>query len=520
MRARVHVVPIVVFVVALAITGLAAWLARSSHEDTEQRLLDQRVDAAATVFMGSLPSLTAPLAGAAALAEETDGDEDALRGFLTPQVGEEARFDSVSIWPLGTDEPAPLLVVGGEPQLAALPPDEIQAFFDRTQEVDDLAVLDLVDTEVPSLGYGETSPLPDVDYLVYAENTLPPDRLNRAQEESPFEDLDYALYVGDEAVDDELLIANQPELPLDGHTGQTTIPFGDTELLLVLQPQGDLAGSLAARLPGMILLVGGLLALTGAVLVERLLRGRDAALRLAEENRTLYDEQRSVADAVQQSLLPAELPHIDGLELEVRYRPGVRGTEVGGDWYDVVALDEDRLLVIVGDVAGRGLRAATVMAMLRHATRAYAVQGDDPVTLPAKLTRLMRLDRNSGFATVLLLELDLRARTVTVVNAGHPRPLLLNGDRQFLDAPIGLPVGVEGTRSQGTVRVDVAPGTTLLAFTDGLFERRGESVDDGMERLRLAVDPDRPLADVLDGLLDDLATGAEPDDVAIVGVRW
>jgi serine phosphatase RsbU (regulator of sigma subunit) len=241
---------------------------------------------------------------------------------------------------------------------------------------------------------------------------------------------------------------------------------------------------------------------------------------LAGENRRLYDEQRTVADAVQHSLLPREVPEVEGLEIEVRYRPGVRGTEVGGDWYDVVDLANGHLLVVVGDVAGRGLRAATVMAMLRHATRAYALDGDAPTDLPAKLTRLMRLDQDSGFATVLLLDLDLRARTATVVNAGHPRPLLVNGDRHFVEAPVGLPVGVEGERVQESVRVEVAPGSTLLAFTDGLFERRGESVDDGMERLRSVVNADRPLGAVLDGLLDDLATGAEPDDVAIVGVRW
>ena len=132
----------------------------------------------------------------------------------------------------------------------------------------------------------------------------------------------------------------------------------------------------------------------------------------------------------------------------------------------------------------------------------------------------MRLDEDSGFATVVLLVLDLDDRTVTVVNAGHPRPLLLAGNRTFVDAPVGQPVGVEGGRAQESAQVAVPAGATLLAFTDGLFERRGESVDYGMERLRATVDPDRPLGEVLDGLIADLATGAEPDDVAIVGVRW
>ena len=519
-RRRRHVAPVVVLVVALAVTALGAFLTRSSHEDTEDRLLDERVEAAATVFTSALPGLTAPLAGAAALAEETDVDERALRGFIEPQVGDEARFDSVSIWPADGDDPEPTLVIGGDPQLAGQAPEDIRAFLDRAVEGPDLAVFDLVGAEVPALGYATAVPSPDADYVVYAENTLPPNRTSVAQEESPFQGLDYALYLGDTEDDAEVLIANQSDLPLEGRTGQTTVPFGDTEFLLMLRPQGDLAGPLTGRLPWLILVFGSALSVTFAVLVERLLRRRDAALELADENHRLYDEQRSVADAVQHSLLPAALPTIDGLEIEVRYRPGVRGTEVGGDWYDVVETGPDHVLVVVGDVAGRGIRAATVMAMLRHATRAYALEGDDLATVPAKLTRLMRLDEDSGFATLVLLDLDLAARTVTVLNAGHPLPLLVDGDRRFVDAPVGLPVGVEGDRAQDSVEIAVAAGATLLAFTDGLFERRGESVDEGMERLRTTVDADQPLGDVLDGLLADLATGAEPDDVAIVGVRW
>src|SRR5690606_32502250 len=139
------------------------------------------------------------------------------------------------------------------------------------------------------------------------------------------------------------------DLPLDGRTDQTVVPFGDDELLLVLHPTADLAGALGGRLPWLILVVGSLLALAFAVLLERQLRSRDAAIDLADENRRLYDEQRSVADTIQHSLLPAELPTVPGLELAARYQPGVRGTEVGGDWYDVVDLGGQHVLVVVGD---------------------------------------------------------------------------------------------------------------------------------------------------------------------------
>jgi serine phosphatase RsbU (regulator of sigma subunit) len=505
-------------VLALAVTAVGAATAQSSHDDTEDRLLEERVQAAAAIFQGTIPGLISPMQGAAALAEVTDGDLATLEDFLGPQVGEEATFDSLSIWRV--DEPTPVLTLGEAPQLRDRPDDEILAYFDRTDDGAPLAVLDLLAPPDPALGYALTARVPDPEYVVYAEAVLPANRTSSERAEPPFQDLDYALYLGDRPMAEALIVANQAELPLDGRTDQTTVPFGDTELLLVLGPQDELSGDLSGRIPWLILLVGGALAVVFAVLLERLLRRGDRAWALAEENRRLYDEQRSVADAVQHSLLPASLPEVPGLEVEVRYRPGVRGTEVGGDWYDVVACDEDRVLVVVGDVAGRGLRAATIMAMLRHSTRAYVFDGDDPVDLPEKLTRLMRADEGSGFATLLFLDLDLPSRTVTVVNAGHPRPLLLDGERRFLEAPIGMPVGVLGDRQQGQVEVSVPEGATLLAFTDGLFERRGESVDEGMERLRATVDPDRPLGEVLDGLLADLGTGAEADDVAIVGVRW
>lgn len=518
---RLHVAPVALLLVALTVTGLGAAATQSSHEDTEDRLLAERAEAGATVFMSAMAGLVAPMEGAAALAEATDGDETTLREFLALRVGE-GGFDSLSIWAVG--ETTPLLVVGEDPQLGDRPDDEVLALFERTAGDAPFAVLDLLTPPRPALGFAMTGQVPDPSYVVYAESILPSGRASTERAEPPFQDLDYALYLGDEATEEGLLVANSSDLPLAGRTDETTLPFGDTELLLVLRPQRELSGTLSDRIPWLIVLVGSALALAFAVLVERLLRRRDRALALAEENRRLYDEQRSVADAVQHSLLPASLPEIEGLELEVRYQPGVRGTEVGGDWYDVVACDDDHVLVVVGDVAGRGLRAATIMAMLRHATRAYALDGVEPTDLPGKLTHLMRLDEGSGFATLLLLLLDVPARTVTIVNAGHPRPLLLHGerpsDRRFLEAPVGLPVGVVGTRQQDSSVVDVPPGATLLAFTDGLFERRGESVDEGMERLRAAVDPDQPLGEVLDGLLADLSTGAESDDVAIVGVRW
>jgi serine phosphatase RsbU (regulator of sigma subunit) len=510
-RLRVHPVTVIVLVAVLAVTVLASVLTRSSHQDTEDRLLAQRVEAGAAIFSSALPGLFAPLMGAAALAEETGAEPAAMRRYLRPQVGEDATYDSISVWEV--DGTGPLMVEGDTPQFADLPAAEREEHLRRAAATADVVVVDLVGGETPSLGYAATVAPPGVHYVVYAEDALPENRTQLEQEGSPFRDLDYALYLGDRAERDQLLVASKPDLPLEGRTDQTVLPFGDQQLLLVLHPKGDLAGELSARLPWLILVAGVVLALSLAGLVEALRRRRDAAMALAEE-------QRTVAHVVQQSLLPSNLPDVAEVDIEVRYRPGVEGTEVGGDWYDVLQLGPDRLLVVVGDVAGRGLKAATVMAALRHAIRAYALQGDDPTVLPGKLTPMVELEAG-GFATVLFLDLDTADRKVRVVSAGHPPPLLVGGDRRFVEVPVGPPVGVgDPTRVHDAVELRVDPGDALLAFTDGLFERRGEAIDDGLDRLLETVAPDQPLADVLDHLVEDLAGTSGTDDLAIVGIRW
>ena len=129
--------------------------------------------------------------------------------------------------------------------------------------------------------------------------------------------------------------------------------------------------------------------------------GRDQADSLAEQNRELYTNQLSVARQLQQSLLPQRMPEIDGLEVSARYVPGVAGLDIGGDWYDVIDIDHERAIIVVGDVSGRGVEAGTLMASLRYAIRAFASRGDDPAAILAGLTRLLDLEQDGHFATVL-----------------------------------------------------------------------------------------------------------------------
>src|SRR6185436_6040059 len=230
---------------------------------------------------------------------------------------------------------------------------------------------------------------------------------------------------------------------LVGRTGSTTAAFGDSKLLLVVAPQKELGGSLLAWLPWILGGFGLLCTVAAALTVWRLSKRRSEAERLAHENQRLYADQRSVAQTLQHSLLPQTLPEAHGLEFGAIYAPGTEGIDIGGDWYEVVTRGDGSVLVVVGDVSGHGLEAATMMASLRFAIRAYAADGDGPGAILGKLTHLVSVGRDGHFATVLCGVIDPRNRTATWADAGHPRPLLVaDGVTRYVAVPVGPPVGV------------------------------------------------------------------------------
>jgi serine phosphatase RsbU (regulator of sigma subunit) len=206
----------------------------------------------------------------------------------------------------------------------------------------------------------------------------------------------------------------------------------------------------------------------------------------------------------------------------VRYRAGVEGIDVGGDWCDIVELGPCRVLLVVGDVSGRGLDTATTMASLHYSIRAYAREGDSPSTILSKLSKLVRLESDRQFASVLCGIVDVVGHRLTLANAGHLPPLVVaDGHRQFVTTDTGAPIGVDDGRPYRETTIEVPPRSTVLAFTDGLVERRGETLDEGMDRLRITV-PSAPasLDRCLDELVDKMLTPASHDDTAILGVRW
>jgi serine phosphatase RsbU (regulator of sigma subunit) len=200
----------------------------------------------------------------------------------------------------------------------------------------------------------------------------------------------------------------------------------------------------------------------------------------------------------------------------------VAGIDVGGDWYDVIPSGADQFVFVVGDVSGRGLGAATTMASLRYATRAYVAQGDGPATVLAKLGQLVDFDSDHQFATVMAGTIDSSQCRLTLASAGHFAPLLVTGrEARFLEVPVNTPVGINGHLPFQEACFTLPDGAMLIGFTDGLVERRGEHLDVSLERLRRAAQSAAgPIEDVLDHLASQLIPEGAADDVVILGLRW
>jgi PAS domain S-box-containing protein len=254
---------------------------------------------------------------------------------------------------------------------------------------------------------------------------------------------------------------------------------------------------------------------------------QDAAERvaLAIRRAQLHDEEHRIAVVLQRGLLPKSLPSVAGIALAARYEAAGRGAEVGGDWYDAFALPGGRLGIVVGDVAGRSIPAASAMGQLRTVTRTLAV-GDEGHRSPGEtLTRLNRYQLATGddeLFTVVYAIIDPTERTVAWAAAGHPPPLLRPsaGQPGYLDTGGGL-TGISDNE-YGTFQEPIGPGDVLVLYTDGLVERRGESLDAGLERLASAVvsGPDDPEA-LATHLLGRVLPQDEPlhDDVTALVVR-
>jgi CheY-like chemotaxis protein len=288
---------------------------------------------------------------------------------------------------------------------------------------------------------------------------------------------------------------------------------------LVRWPEGESVTVAAARLradrPAVHVAVSTSANNPGAPVLRQLAQ----AVAAAVEAQRSYDEEHRIAVTLQRSLLPSRLPDVPGLDLAVRYEPAGAQTEVGGDFYELTVID-GCLLVAIGDVAGHSLHAATVMAELRHAVRAYAVEGHPPGTVLELVNRLMRTVLPYESATICLMSVEPATGRVRMASAGHLPPLLqVDGRVSFLEHRAPL-LGIRASRPADLEFV-LPRGGTLVLYTDGLIERRDADIDVGLAALAACASEVEPNLDTFcNRLLVDLAhTGNQDDDIAVVALR-
>ncbi|MET7319965.1 SpoIIE family protein phosphatase [Streptomyces sp. NPDC005549] len=251
---------------------------------------------------------------------------------------------------------------------------------------------------------------------------------------------------------------------------------------------------------------------------------------LGIDKAVLYGREAYIADELQRTMLPENLPRCTGVRLASRYLPAAETARVGGDWYDAIPLPGSRVALVVGDVMGHSMTSAAIMGQLRTTAQTLAGLDLPPQEVLHHLDEQAQRLGTDRMATCLYAVYDPVSHRITVANAGHPPPVLLHmdGHAEVLRVPAGAPIGVGGVDFEA-VELDAPAGATLLLYTDGLVESRLRDVWTGIEQLRerLAATaqltgPDHPppLEALCDEVLDMLGPGDRDDDIALLAARF
>jgi serine phosphatase RsbU (regulator of sigma subunit) len=243
------------------------------------------------------------------------------------------------------------------------------------------------------------------------------------------------------------------------------------------------------------------------------------------DNARRYNRERATALTLQRALLPTGLSAPSSVKVQHRYLPGSQLIEVGGDWYESIALPGARVALVVGDVAGHGVRAAVTMGRLRTAIQTLAMLELPPAESLQQLNELMIImgEREPHFATCAYGIYDAVNGTCEVASAGHLAPLLVgpDGKSQFLDVSPAPPLGVgDGLISSRTFEIE--DGSLLVLYTDGLVESRGRDIDDGLQRLQSVFSPgseSRPIEELCKAAIAGAYADEHRDDIAVLIAR-
>ncbi|MGA8723548.1 MAG: ATP-binding SpoIIE family protein phosphatase [Acidimicrobiales bacterium] len=515
---RVRTPTVFVAVLGLAVTIVLTILARANYAHTEQRLTTLQTSLTGQLLETAPLQIESTLDRVAGLSAESSDPVTTFEASMAPSMQPRGRFVSSSLTLVTPEGPRVIAHLGAasirDPQGTVA-----TGLYERTASSSSLVTTRAVSQGVQRLGYLVSARGPAGIYVVGAAQQLPAGSHIAVPASSPDAQLNVAIYYGKSVNANNLIATNAPSLPLSGSTSTVTESFGSGWLTLVAAPRSPLSGRLPENLPWAILAAGLALTAAAAVIAEWLGRRRSLAEAAAGESRQMYRQQRDIAEALQGALLPRQMPSPPGVDIAARYIPATQSIDVGGDWYSVIRASPERFVFVVGDVSGHGVSAATSMAPLRFTIRALAKLGMEPAEILERAAD--EIDISDGhFATVLVGMVDLATESVTLASAGHLPPLFVShlGSR-YLDLLTGPPLGLDRDSYEAKT-FEFPAGATLIAFTDGLIERRGTDIQERMDFLAAAArglegDSDAYMA----GILGELPGVDHEDDVALLVIR-
>ncbi len=505
-----------VLVVGVTLSCTLGIVLNRSVDAAKQHLRVTQVHEVESAIRATLQPVQAPLVSIVRLADE--GDVTAIRSLAQSEVGGGAPFTDLTLWRIRDGSAVVAFTDGASGGRLRRIDASVRSWLRSSDLSGSGSDVAFVDSRPASLLYFESgsTAASQHQYLAIGEVALPVGRL-RLPSNSPLSGLSFAWYLG---------------APSDAmHPVESTLQAGTTGSVAASIPYAGQTASIvmgASAATGTLPTWSGTLALALGLLLSVLIAGftfivtrrraqaelREAAMRQQAETQILVSRQ------IQKILLPPVVDDAAGIEAQARHITGSTDFEIGGDWYDTVEV-AGTLAACIGDVAGRGIDAASTMSLLRSGHRAYALERLAPDEILTRLDEMVRVQRGDRFATALCLRIHGDTGLVEVSNAGHLPPIIASGDGvRAVPLATGRPIGVPGTASRSSTIFELHPGDVLALFTDGLVERRGESIDEGLGRFsaRLA---ETFRADLrMDQLADALAPEACDDDIALLLFKW
>ena len=452
-------------------TGGLTVSSRLNYLHNEQRLTNLQTKLTASALGVAPVDLERRLGQAGAAAGEAPDPAATFRRVIASSMAPAGPFTTASLVlvPAGTSRCWPAL---GPNRSTARPERRPRRCSNELRSPASLVTTRAVGKGQQRFGYLMSFVGPGGTYVASAGQALPSNRRIDIPASSPDAGLNIAIYFGKATSSAALIETNVSHLPLTGTVSTAFVPFGSSVLTLVVSPTSPLAGRWSELLPWGILVVG-LLFTIGRCHHDRAPGPATPTCRTTRRREPTFVRRAAERVADASAIAVAEsAPDHRGVEFAARYIPGESGIEVGGDWYSAIAIDDHRFAFVVGDVSGRGLAAATIMAGLRYTIRAYAAHWLQPERILEMAAKEINVSSDGHFATVLVGLVDNDRREVTLANAGHLPALLLDGEQsEYVEVPVGVPLGM-GAPAYESMTIPIAPNSTLIAYTDGLVERR------------------------------------------------